>query len=214
MKLIYIMDAYCGWCYGNSENLQRLTEHYEGQLELEILPAGMWSGENARRQTPQLARFIKSHDEQVAARTGTAFSAVYFHTLNDTDRILDSEVPARAIVATQDKWPALALDFTAAVQHARFVEGKDLNNEDTYRNIAEKLGIPVDTFLEHFHSNEMKMLTLQTFAEASAYAHSYPTLLLQKENMLYTIENGYSAFPQLVDAIDKRLHEAFDIHLN
>ncbi|WP_260128811.1 hypothetical protein [Elizabethkingia anophelis] len=41
MKLIYIMDPLCGWCYGNSDNILELFEKYKNDIKFEILPGGM-----------------------------------------------------------------------------------------------------------------------------------------------------------------------------
>ena len=38
MKLIYIMDPLCGWCYGNSDNVLELFEKYNNDIKFEILP--------------------------------------------------------------------------------------------------------------------------------------------------------------------------------
>jgi putative protein-disulfide isomerase len=41
MKLIYVMDPLCGWCYGNSRNTEMLHTGFGNEIEFEILPAGM-----------------------------------------------------------------------------------------------------------------------------------------------------------------------------
>ena len=64
-KLIYVMDPLCGWCYGNSANTQHLYDTYKNQIDFEILPAGMWIGENARKQSKPMAQYIKKHDFKV-----------------------------------------------------------------------------------------------------------------------------------------------------
>jgi protein-disulfide isomerase-like protein with CxxC motif len=40
------MDPLCGWCYGNSDNVLELFEKYKNEIKFEILPGGMWVGEN------------------------------------------------------------------------------------------------------------------------------------------------------------------------
>ncbi|MBV8252431.1 MAG: DsbA family protein [Chitinophaga sp.] len=214
MKLIYVMDPYCGWCYGTSEQVEKLAAHYGDQMQLEVLPAGMWAGANARPQNSHLARYIQSHDLQVASRTGAKFTDAYFRTLQDASRILDSEIPSRAIVTVNEKWPHLLLTFTHAIQHARFVEAKDLSNNDTYIAIAESLGIPADQFLQYFHSDAMRLQTLRTFEKAATYAHSYPSILMVKGTKLIPIEQGYEIAETIIRKINQRFNEAYDINLN
>lgn len=100
-KLIYVMDPLCGWCYGNITNTQKLYDKYKDELDFEILPAGMWTGANARKQSKQMAQFIKKHDPQVQQTTGTEFGKDYFEFIENEAIVLDSEVPSRTIVSVK-----------------------------------------------------------------------------------------------------------------
>lgn len=73
MKLLYVMDPLCGWCYGGGAVITALHERYQARADFDLLPGGMWAGTEAKRQTPALARFIREHDEQVRAATGAEF---------------------------------------------------------------------------------------------------------------------------------------------
>ena len=39
--IIYCYDAYCGWCYGFSPVIRRLSHEYAHQLNFEVLSGGM-----------------------------------------------------------------------------------------------------------------------------------------------------------------------------
>jgi putative protein-disulfide isomerase len=201
-KLIYIMDPLCGWCYGNSTNTQKLYEKYKDQLDFEILPAGMWVGENARKQSKPMAQFIKKHDPQVQQTTGTEFGKAYFEFIENETIILDSEVPSRAIVTVKKLWNTQAVPFTIEVQKARYWYGKDLNKEETYVIICEKLGLDKTEFLKVFHSDSIEKQTKETFNLAQQYANSYPTLLAEKEGKFYVLEQGYASFETISKQID------------
>jgi putative protein-disulfide isomerase len=60
MKLIYIMDPLCGWCYGNSDNVLELFEKYKNEIKFEILPGGMWVGENITRTIATNGQFLSA----------------------------------------------------------------------------------------------------------------------------------------------------------
>ena len=45
MKILYIMDPYCKWCYATSDAIQQLYDTLEGKLPFEVIPAGMLAGE-------------------------------------------------------------------------------------------------------------------------------------------------------------------------
>jgi putative protein-disulfide isomerase len=206
MKLIYIMDPLCGWCYGNIENLQQIYNKYKDVLDLEILPAGMWTGSNARRQSKPIAEYIKKHDLQVEQDTGVAFGKDYFLLIEDENIVLDSEVPSRAIAVVKELWPDRLLPFTAEVQKARYLHGKDLNLNQTYLHICDQLNLDIEKFFEAFHSESIKIATLETFDRAAQYANSYPTLLLEVKNKKFILEQGYASFESMVERIEKLIY--------
>lgn len=108
MKIIHIMDPLCGWCYGNTENTVKLYQKYKYRLDFEIIPAGMWTGSNVRKQSPQMVNFFLKHDAVVAARTGAAFGKEYAALLEqEIDR--DSEAPSLAIVTVKKIAPELVV---------------------------------------------------------------------------------------------------------
>lgn len=201
-KLIYVMDPLCGWCYGNSTNTQKLYDRYKDKLTFEILPAGMWIGENARKQSKSMAQFIKKHDPQVQQTTGTEFGKDYFEFIENESIILDSEIPSRAIVTVKKLWISEAIPFAVEVQKARYIHGKDFNNDETYLSICENLGLDKSDFLDLFHSEVTKKETQETFALAQKYASSYPTLLAEKEDNLYILEQGYAPLEAILKQID------------
>jgi putative protein-disulfide isomerase len=196
------MDPLCGWCYGNSTNTQKLYDKYKDKLDFEILPAGMWIGANARKQSKQIAQFIKKHDPQVQQTTGTEFGKDYFEFIDNESIILDSEVPSRAIVTVKKLWKSQAIPFAIEVQKARYWHGKDLNQDETYLGICEKLELDNAEFLKTFHSETIKIETQETFALAQKYASSYPTLLAEKDGKASILEQGYAPFETITKQID------------
>lgn len=165
-KIIYVMDPLCGWCYGNHQNIERLYLNYNAEFDFEILPAGMWSGANVRKQTPQMAKYIANHDRQIAKTCGVIFGVSYFDFLENEEAILDSEIPSRAIVSVMQMEETQTVPFVIEVQKARYYHGQDLNEERTYTSICEQLGLDIDTFLSLFHSEEIRKKTQNTFEDS------------------------------------------------
>lgn len=205
MKLIYVMDPLCGWCYGNYRNTLQTAERYKDSIPFEIIPAGMWAGQNIRKQSKQMAAYFIRHDEQIASLTGTAFGADYFKFISQHEVVLDSEIPSRAILTVQQFWPEKNVAFAAAVQKERYFYGKDLNLDLTYQEMLDALGIEKELFFKHFHDTEMKAVTQDAFAKAADYAMSYPTLLLDTGSELLLIEQGYSPLEEIFSRIESHL---------
>ncbi|RKR04591.1 putative protein-disulfide isomerase [Flavobacterium sp. 90] len=202
MKLIYVMDPLCGWCFGNSTNIAKLHEKYKDKFDIDVLPAGMWAGANARKQSKHISAYIRKHDPQIQQITGTEFGKDYFNFIENEDILLDSEVPSRGILTVTKLWASKVIPFTIEVQKARYWQGKDLNTDQTYLEICENLDLDKTQFIKAFHSEELKKETQQTFALAQQYAGSYPTLLAQKDDKLYILEQGYASFENIAKQID------------
>lgn len=206
MKLIYVMDPLCGWCYGNSTNTQKLYEKYKDQLDFDILPAGMWIDANVRKQSKQMAQFIKKHDSLVQQTTGNEFGKGYFEFIENEEIVLDSEIPSRAIVSVKKLWPSQAIPFAIEVQKARYWYGKDLNIDETYLTICDTLNLDKIEFLQTFNSELLKKYTQKTFVLAQQYASSYPTLLAEKKGEISILEQGYGPFEAIVKQIENLIY--------
>ncbi|WP_221405371.1 DsbA family protein [Flexibacter flexilis] len=201
MKVIYVMDPLCGWCYGNEDNVLKLYEKYKSTVDFEVIPGGMWAGDNVRKQSPQMVNYFMRHDEAIAKKTGATFGTAYMELLKK-ELVLDSEIPSRAIVAVQKIAPAQSIPFMVAVQKARYYNGKDLNLTATYLPLCDGLGISQAAFLEAFGSEAVRQSTLQTFRKATQYAQAYPTMLVEKNGALTVIEQGYAPLNTLEESID------------
>ena len=194
MKILYIMDPYCKWCYGTSDHIQQLYDTLEGQLPFEVIPAGMLAGEFAQVQSPANAFAIKRTNASIAKETGKPFGQEYVASLQTQEMVLDSEVPSRAIMACRMIAPQQTLQFAHQVLHARFHQGKDLNDTTTYLNICEQMGIDKQTFFHQFSSDEAKENTRKAFLFAEKYAEHYPTLIYEENGEMDIITEGFSPY--------------------
>lgn len=206
MRLIYVMDPLCGWCWGNSAGITTAWNECRARVPFDLLPGGMWAGPNARRQSPKLARFIREHDPQVTRLTGASFGAAYLASLDREDRLLDSEPPSRAIVTVRARWPGQLFPFAREVQSARFELGLDFNDPATYDPICRKLGLDSAVFQSSWISDDARRETQLAFAEAARYAAGYPTLVLLGDNEAYLLAQGYTP----PDVLRARLTEILD----
>ena len=122
--------------------------------------------------------------------------------------VLDSMVPSRAIMACRATAPQLTLQFAHQVLHARFYEGKDLNEQTVYLEICEQLGIDKQTFFQHFSSDENEENTRQAFLFAEKYAEHYPTLLYEEDGEMDILTEGYSPYSLIELRLSKLLRRS------
>ena len=70
MRLHYIFDPYCGWCYAISPLLAAARA---AGVEVVLHGGGMLSGQARLAVSPALRDYVLSHDERIASLTGLPF---------------------------------------------------------------------------------------------------------------------------------------------
>lgn len=198
-KIYYIMDTMCGWCYGFSDAITRIQEKYKEVYDFSILPGGMWVGNDAKIMNNSLGNYIKQHNVRIEQLTGKRFGEGFNkNILESTDIVLDSLPGAKAIVLVQKLKKDVAFSFLKSLQNAFFVEGKDMNDLQTYIKIAESFNISKEEFTKEFQSEELTQETLKHFdMAASIGAVSFPTVVAVKGDKGRIVSQGYNSFEEL-----------------
>ena len=140
-SLHYLYDPLCGWCYGAAPGLRALTKA-EGLPPLTLHPTGLFAGRGARPMDRHFAAYAWSNDQRIAALTGQIFSEAYrAGPLASFDRPFDSTAATRALTAVHRVAPAREAEALAAIQSARFVDGRDVTDPAVLADILSALGL-------------------------------------------------------------------------
>jgi putative protein-disulfide isomerase len=127
MRISYLFDPLCGWCYGAGPALEALAR-LDG-VTLELAPTGLFAGEGARPMDAQFAAYAWQNDQRVAQLTGQIFSAAYRNRiLAARGEKFDSEPATLGLAAVGLSEPDRELDALTVLQRARYVDGQ--NNAD------------------------------------------------------------------------------------
>jgi putative protein-disulfide isomerase len=138
--LYYVFDPLCGWCYGASATISRLSSNPGVQLKL--APSGLFSGEGARPMDDEFALHAWSNDQRIGRLTGQPFSDRYrSEVLADRQQMLDSGPATVALTAVAQTAPERELEALVAIQRARYVQGFDVTLLDTLRGVLRTLGL-------------------------------------------------------------------------
>ncbi|WP_315122047.1 DsbA family protein [uncultured Clostridium sp.] len=198
-KIYYVMDTMCGWCYGFSDVITKIQEKYKGIYDFNVLPGGMWVGDNAKIMNNSLGDYIKNHNKRIEELTGRRFGEGFNkNILENTSVVLDSLPGAKAVVLIQRLKKDAAFSFLKKIQEAFFIEGKDTNSLETYIEIAEGFGIAREEFEREFLSEALTEETFEYFnMAASMRVMSFPTVIVAKGDEGKIISQGYSSFEEL-----------------
>ncbi len=201
-KLIYVGDPMCSWCYGISPELDKVASHYKGKLEIEIVMGGL-RPYNTETMF-DLKDFLADHWQEVNHRSGQPFS---YGILENQKITYDTEPPSRAVVTVRQLTPHKTLAFFTAIQKDFYFKNKNMHLVESYYSSLDELGIDRDKFYTLFMSDEMKTLVKKDFERANSLkVHSFPTLLLVKNDRTYFVANGYSTVDKMIERIDKYLN--------
>ena len=198
-KLIYVGDPMCSWCYGISEELSRTVEHFEDQLEVEIVLGGLRAG-GGDKWNDQFKSFLRHHWEDVGMKSGQPFS---FKLLDLEQFEYDTEPACRAVVVVKQLAPDKALAFFKEIQKRFYQESMDPKSIDFYQPLCEKMNIDFSTFSSNFDSDDAKIDTKHNFYRSRKLGvNSFPTILLEKEGKVHRIDSGYSTFEEMRKKIE------------
>jgi len=209
--LYYCYDAYCGWCFGFSPVIRKIAAEFRGQVDTETLSGGMIPA-SSKYPIGNIAPYIQGAYKNVEGLTGVKFGEDFLWHINHpdlSDWILNSEVPARAMCAFKDWHPDDTIAFAADLQHALHVEGRDLTDDEAYRHLLDKWGIPADEFYAKLHD--------PVYAEKANYefnlcrqlrVNGFPAVLLQVgELKFYLLASGYTDHDTLKERLENVLRE-------
>ncbi len=202
-EIIYVGDPMCSWCWGISNHLKSLKDHYP-QYQFNIVLGGLRPG-GGEAWDQRMKDFLKHHWDEVNQRSGQPFG----YKLFDQEEFNYDTEPACRAVAVARKWVGTdPLEFFEAVSRKFYVENEDPTKAEFYESICMDFEIPFTEFLERFNSDEIKYQTNQDFQLNRQWGvRGYPTVLFRSGDQLYQINHGYSEFEDMKGVIEKIVEE-------
>lgn len=212
MKLIYVGDPMCSWCYGFGKELSALAARHP-ELPLQIMVGGVRAGatdilDDSGKQ------FRLAHWARVEELSGLTFNRNAFVARENF--VYDTEPVCRAVVTARQLAPqADLLAVFRALQNAFYVDGLDTTDGQVLAEVAVaalgKAGHAADAAA--FHQNWSSPATIQAtqaeFAQVRAIGvRSFPALLVEIDGQLIEISPGYASAAQLASRLSAVLPQA------
>jgi putative protein-disulfide isomerase len=205
MKLILIADPMCSWCYGFGKEVTELRQTFP-ELELRIVVGGLRPGETAAMPREQRVARLE-HWSRVEAASGLPFNREAF--LANDNLVYDTEPACRAVVTARRLAPAIdQLLILRTIQRAFYVDGRNITKPDVLADVVApamtELGFATtaEAFLKESLSAEAIAETRNDFLQARRWdISSFPSLLLEDGEKLYSIAPGYLNAKQLISRV-------------
>jgi putative protein-disulfide isomerase len=203
MKLLYVGDPMCSWCYGFGKEMTALMALHPG-LELEIIVGGVRAGATDLLDQAGKA-FRLGHWERVAEQSGLPFNRAALMARENF--VYDTEPVCRAVVTARKLAPAAdLLAVFRTLQQAFYVDGLDTTDGRVLSAVvAEQLHLDVATVLRIWQDADTIAQTRADFSRARALGvRSFPALLLEKGGEIVEVSGGYAK----VEPLHHRLLQA------
>ena len=201
-KLIFMTDPICSWCWGMLPEILLLRDTLRGRLGFEIKCAGLQVGSQRPLTDEQSAHLITLW-QQVAETTHQKFA---FELPLDASFIYHSELACRVIQIARRYLGAEPWDLFHDMQHAFYVDCRNLGDPDVLFDLLAPIGISIETFSEQLISDEIVNRTRDEFSWCESRGiQALPTLFLDLGDGPELIAGGYATAEILMPEIKARL---------
>ncbi|MBN8941824.1 MAG: DsbA family protein [Rhizobiales bacterium] len=140
MRVTYLFDPLCGWCYGASPMMRRLDQ--APGVTVELAPTGLFSDDGARPMDRDFAAYAWSNDQRIERLSGQRFTEAYrTKVLDAAGQMFDSGPATLALTAVALTRPDAELAALQAIQEARYVDGRDIVSIAGLADILRETGL-------------------------------------------------------------------------
>src|SRR5271163_1223925 len=136
-EIEYFYDPLCGWCYASGPALDAIANAYPKALRMR--PSGLFAGSGARPMS-SIADHSWRNAKRITQISGQKYTTAYINgVLRRPGALFDSTYTTRAIEAVGEIDPLLEPRMLRALQHARYIDGKDTSQAEAVAAVAAEI---------------------------------------------------------------------------
>ena len=199
VKIYYVMDPLCGWCYGFSEVSGKLDSALGVQnIHMNSITGGMITGKRIGPIAPMVDFFKKSYPT-LEQKTGVKFGKGFINgTLNKPETIYNSIPPSIAIAIVGTEKPIQKLRFIRAIQKAIYFDGIAPTDTVALSRISADFGFDQKEFYTKMKDKRYLEIAQKDFRIAKEMGvKGFPTIVGEKNGEFDLINVGYSNFEKV-----------------
>lgn len=198
LKLIYVYDALCGWCFGFSPVMSAFAEKYQSEIEVQVVSGGMIRGERIG-PIGEVAAYIKDAYKTVENSTGVSFGKAFLEDVLEEGSTIFTSIPASiALSVFKTLKPEASLDYAGDLQKAIYVDGIPPQDLKAYGKIAASYGLDQAEFVKMMGQDTFESMAEEDFALAQQMGvNGFPTIILHNGEKAVMMARGYLPMDRL-----------------
>jgi putative protein-disulfide isomerase len=196
LKLFYIYDALCGWCYGFSPVVQTFFQNHYSEFEFEVISGGMVRG-NRIGTIGHIAPYISKAYKDVELRSGVVFGEPFLKkTLQEGTAIFTSEPAAIAMSTYKLAGGTKQVEYAGAIQKAIYYWGKEPEDLEFYKELAEEFGVKGSEYEKRYTDGE-KAAESEFELVSGLGVEGFPSVIGEYGGKYYWLSRGYVSLEEL-----------------
>ncbi len=204
VQIVYIYDALCGWCFGFSNVIKRLSEEYKTDFDFDVLSGGMIIGEREGVLDPQFSKYILETIPRLEEHSGAKIGELYKQQIEDNTLYQSSLKPSIALCVFKTFYHQDAIAFASALQQEQFVNGKSLEDDNTYTALANQFGIDEKEFIQKIRSDEFRSAAFDEFKFVQQLGVTgFPAVVAIHRQEFYWVGRGYQSYEKLKPVLEQ-----------
>ena len=204
LHAIYFADPMCSWCWGFAPTISAIRDEYGERLPVRLVMGGLRPFTD-QPMTAAAKDDVKNHWQHVHDASGQPFDFSFF---GKEGFVYDTDPAARAVVAVRRSDRSLEFSFFERIQRAFYAEGLDVTKPEVLADLAGKLGLDRNTFLEQLQSEGVQHETRNDYATSQrAGIRGFPTVLVgpNDEGAHILLNHGYRGPSELMPILGEVL---------
>ncbi|KGJ95710.1 DsbA family protein [Thalassotalea sp. ND16A] len=196
VKLIYVYDPMCSWCWGYRPTWQTLQNELKGIVDTEYRLGGLAPDSDAP-MPEEMQLFLQQTWQKISNYLGSEFNFDFWKKCQPRR----STYPAcRAALIARDH--GLEQQMYFAIQQAYYLQAQNPSETAALSSIANSLGIDKAKFKQDLHSIEFKNRLEQEIRTARALPiNGFPSLVLAINGQHFPVPVDYEHWQASYQAI-------------
>jgi putative protein-disulfide isomerase len=205
MRLYYVMDPMCSWCWGFEAIWQRVQQQVSPDLTLRYVLGGL--APDSTIPMPQgMQRSLQHTWRMIGERTGAEFNFEFW----DVCQPRRATYPAcRAVIAAGLQDTAAVPRMMSAIQHAYYLQARNPAETATLVALAGEIGLDSERFADDLPSRAVQTRFQEDLQLTQRLGvQGFPSMLFEDDDQLIWLAAGYTEEAVIMQRLHKALNQS------